>query len=143
MKAYFWDVMAAAGLLLLAIGLWLWSPALSLSVTGALLLGAGVLGARAWLLDDLLPPRSWVLVDAGEGYCVADMTGDGGGQGQRPRLSGPGGEKLRAMQGRNRQIRATNGAGRRTAAAGGQELGQVSIPEQPLRSIALAARWPV
>ena len=54
MKAYWWDLVAGVGLLLLGIGLWLWAAALALVVVGVLLLAGGVLGARAWSLDDLL-----------------------------------------------------------------------------------------
>lgn len=45
MADWLYDVLAFAGLVLLAIGLWWFSPALSLSVLGALLLFAGVVGA--------------------------------------------------------------------------------------------------
>jgi hypothetical protein len=40
------DVLAFIGILLLATGLWLVSPALSLTVVGILLLGIGLAGAR-------------------------------------------------------------------------------------------------
>jgi hypothetical protein len=49
-----WDILAGLGLVLLAVGLWLWSAALALVVVGALLMAAGLLGARAWSVDDLL-----------------------------------------------------------------------------------------
>lgn len=41
-----WDILAAAGFLILVIGLWLLAPWVSLSMAGAMLLGAGVWGAR-------------------------------------------------------------------------------------------------
>lgn len=43
MDAY--DVLALLGLAILGVGLWLVSPALSLSVLGILILAAGVLGS--------------------------------------------------------------------------------------------------
>ena len=41
------DVLIAMGLLLLCIGLWLWAPALALTVVGALLVAIGL--ASAWV----------------------------------------------------------------------------------------------
>jgi uncharacterized membrane protein len=40
------DGLAFVGILLIAIGLWLVTPALSLSIVGALLLAVGLIGAR-------------------------------------------------------------------------------------------------
>jgi len=40
-----YDIMAAIGLLLIGVGLWLVSPAASLTVVGAILMALAVLGA--------------------------------------------------------------------------------------------------
>jgi hypothetical protein len=50
------DLLAVAGIVLIAVGLWLVAPWLSLLVTGLILFAAGILGGRAWARPD---PTQW------------------------------------------------------------------------------------
>jgi len=42
------DIVVLAGFLSLAVGLWMISPAICLSVCGTLLIAAGIAGAKLW-----------------------------------------------------------------------------------------------
>lgn len=48
MKTLVWDVLALAGVCVLAVGLWMVHPAAALIVVGGGVFGLGVVGAKLW-----------------------------------------------------------------------------------------------
>jgi len=57
------DILAVAGFVSLAVGLWMISPAICLTVSGALLLVAGIAGAKLWRTKRGNPHRNIQQVD--------------------------------------------------------------------------------